>query len=115
MRDIAVKFNILFILVNGTSTNFARNLENENKQIDPYFDWLPKQQSVVPALGKYFPYCCDEVFRFEKKIQDQIFTVESESQTHTKILFYVERSSEIKPEVFYLGIDKDGVKLLSEH
>lgn len=30
IRDISIRHDILFVLVNGTSTNFGRNLKAEN-------------------------------------------------------------------------------------
>lgn len=111
IRDISIRHNILFVLVNGTSTNFGRNLDSENQQSDLYFDWMPKQHTVVPALGRYFPYCCDEIFRFEKKKSEAFINSDPETEKSTSIMFYVERSSEIKPQCFDLQIDKDGVRL----
>lgn len=67
----------------------------------------------MPALGKYFPYCCDEIFRFEKKISEAFVNNDPESEKQTNIMFYVERSSELKPECFNLVIDNHGVKLAS--
>lgn len=37
-----------------------------------YFNWQPKQMSIRPALGKYFSYCVDELYRFEKRATEDL-------------------------------------------
>jgi hypothetical protein len=68
---MAIRHNLLIILLNGSSTNFGKQILEEN-QMSTYFNWMPKQLNIRPALGKYFVYCVDELFRFEKRKTEDI-------------------------------------------
>ena len=113
LRHTAIKHNILFILTNGSSSNFGKNILLE-KEMSEYFEWIPKQLSIIPALGKYFPYCCDEIYRFEKKNSDDVVVVQSNdfNKKMTNIMMFIEKSFDQKLTCFNLGIDDEGARLL---
>ena len=39
LREIAIEFNLLFILINGTSSNFGRNVKEEAQTMSEYYNW----------------------------------------------------------------------------
>lgn len=66
-----------------------------------YFEWMPKQLIIKPSGGRYFPYCVDELYRFEKrKTEDLIFLKQDDDEGDgvlkkvTHIMMFIEKSRE---------------------